>query len=212
VNGKVVTELGTKADPHVDTIAVDGTDLSFDEPHHYLALNKPAGYVTTRSDTHDRRTVLELIPQALRRFVVPVGRLDLDSEGLLLLTNDGELTHALTHPSFGVRKAYIATVVGHVGREALHKLATGVDLEDGPARAAEVDVEKAGAKDSILKIVLTEGRKREVKRMCEAVGHRVRHLKRIAFGPVELGSLATGQSRRLTKREVKQLYDVTGLS
>lgn len=211
MNGRVVTELGAGADPAVDTIAVDGAVLSFDEPLHYLALNKPAGYVTSRSDTHDRPTVMGLIPEQFRPFVVPVGRLDLDSEGLLLLTNDGRLTHALTHPSFGVPKTYIATVRGHVGREGLRTLISGVDLDDGPAAAAEARIERRAGNNCLLRIVLTEGRKREVKRMCEAIGHRVVHLRRIAFGPIKIGSLPVGGHRNLSDDEVNRLYKVTRL-
>ncbi|HCU35051.1 MAG TPA: pseudouridine synthase [Armatimonadetes bacterium] len=211
VNGRVVTELGAGADPAVDAIAVDGAVLSFDEPMHYLALNKPAGYVTSRSDTHDRPTVMSLIPEQLRPFVVPVGRLDLDSEGLLLLTSDGRLTHALTHPSFGVPKTYLATVRGHVTRDGLRALTHGVELEDGPATAADARIERRAGNNCVLRIVLTEGRKREVKRMCEAIGHRVVHLRRIAFGPIEIGSLPLGRHRNLSDDEVNRLYKVTRL-
>lgn len=211
VNGRAVTELGAAADPVTDTIAVDGVVVSFCEPLHYLALNKPSGYVTSRSDTHGRPTVMELVPEHLRRFVVPVGRLDLDSRGLLLLTNDGALTHALTHPSFEVPKTYLATVRGHVSRENLRRLINGVELDDGPAIPAEARVEHRAGSSCVLRIVLTEGRKREVKRMCEAIGHRVLHLRRIAFGPISIGSLPEGRHRNLSDDEVNRLYEITRL-
>ncbi len=211
VNGRVVTELGAGADPDADIIAVDGAVLCFDEPLHYLAINKPAGYVTSRADTHGRPTVMGLVPDHLRRFVVPVGRLDLDSEGLLLLSNDGALTHALTHPSFEVPKTYLATVRGRVRRDAVRRLIRGVELDDGRAAVADARIERKIGANCVLRLVLTEGRKREVKRLCEAIGHRVTHLERVAFGPIHLGSLPRGRHRNLTNDEINRLYNITGL-
>ena len=211
VNGKIVTAPGTKADPETDTIALDGEVLSLDEPKHYLLLNKPAEVLSTRHDPQGRATVMKLIPQPLRRYVYPVGRLDMDAEGLLLLTNDGELAHALTHPSFEIPKTYLATVRGQVSQDRLQALLDGVELEDGFAAADAAEIVELPSDSTVLSLTLHEGRKREVKRLCEAIGHRVIALKRVSLGPLELGELQPGEYRELAAEEVEELYAATGL-
>jgi len=211
VNGKIVTAPGTKADPETDTIALDGEVLSFDEPKRYLLLNKPANVVSTRHDQQGRATVMELVPQPLRRYVYPVGRLDMDAEGLLLLTNDGELAHALTHPSFEIPKTYLATVRGQVNAEKLQALLDGLELEDGFAAADAAEIVELPGDSTLLRLTLHEGRKREIKRLCEAIGHRVIALKRVSLGPLELGGLQPGEYRELAAEEVARLYTTTGL-
>jgi len=211
VNGKIVIALGTKADPETDTIALDGEPLSFAEPKHYLLLNKPADVLSTRHDPQGRATVMQLVPQRLRRYLYPVGRLDMDAEGLLLLTNDGELAHALTHPSFEIPKTYLATVQGQVSRDELQALRAGVELKDGPAAADVAEIVELSGDSTVLSLTLHEGRKREVKRLCQAVGHRVIALQRVSLGPLELGQLQPGKYRALSAEEIEQLYAATGL-
>ncbi len=211
VNGKIVTAPGTKADPESDTIALDGEVLNFAESKHYLLLNKPAEVLSTRHDPQGRATVMDLIPQRLCAYVYPVGRLDMDAEGLLLLTNDGELAHALTHPSFEIPKTYLATVPGQVSADKLQALLDGVELEDGFAAADAAEIVELPTASTVLRLTLHEGRKREVKRLCEAIGHRVIALKRVSVGPLELGDLGRGKYRELTSEEVAQLYAATGL-
>lgn len=180
-------------------VAVDGRPVEL-EPLEVYALNKPRGVVSTASDTHGRPTVVELV--ASERRLYPVGRLDADTTGLILLTNDGELSERLTHPRYGVRKVYMARVVpAPVAASALRALRTGVQLADGltaPATAREVE-------PGVLEIGVTEGRKRQVRRMCDAVGHRVVSLERVAFGALRLGGLAPGESKRLSAAEVERL-------
>jgi 23S rRNA pseudouridine2605 synthase len=198
VNGEVA-DLGRRVDAEHDVIEVDGA-LVPTAPGlvHYL-LNKPAGVVTTAVDTHGRPTVVELVPAEPRVF--PVGRLDADSEGLLLLTNDGELTHRLTHPSFGVEKEYVVSVDGDPSPAALRRLREGVDLDDGPTAPAKVARISAG----LLRITIHEGRNRQVRRMCEAVGHPVTRLVRSRIGPLADRRLKPGEWRPLTPEEVRSL-------
>lgn len=184
-----------------EQIAVDGQPLSGFEAPAVYALNKPVGVLSTASDPHGRPTVVEMIAQESRRLY-PVGRLDLDSEGLLLLTNDGALAHMLTHPRFEVPKTYRVWVAGGtVGEQALQALRDGVTLEDGPTAPAQV----ASLGRDGLEITIREGRNRQVRRMCEAVGHPVARLKRVRFGPLELGDLAPGSCRLLDEAEVQAL-------
>jgi pseudouridine synthase len=209
VNGAVVTTLGTRVDPRNDRIAVDGRRISTDPDKVYVVLNKPAGVVTTMSDERSRPSVADLVRAGAR--VYPVGRLDADTQGVLLMTNDGELAHRLTHPRWGVERVYRAEVLGAVDRAAIERLLRGVRLEDGLAKAARARVVAKGAERSHLEIVMTEGRKREVRRMLEAVGHPVARLVRRAYGPITLGSLRPGGWRELTPAEVgalKQLVDL----
>ena len=196
-------EPGTLADPLRDTITVDGRALPSAEPMQYVLLNKPRGVVTTRSDPRGRRVVTDLVPNLVRLY--PVGRLDYDVEGALLLTNDGPLTHRLLHPRYELPRVYEAEVKGSLGRGDLRRWRAGVALEDGPAAPLAVELLSSGREASRLRLTFTEGRKHEVKRYCEALGHRVRHLRRTAFGPILLGGLAVGAARPLTREEVGAL-------
>jgi 23S rRNA pseudouridine2605 synthase len=191
--------LGTKADAEVDRIEVDGAIVGVRPGLVHYLLNKPTGVVTTASDPQGRPTVVGLVPDEPRVF--PVGRLDADTEGLLLLTNDGELTHRLTHPSFGVEKEYLAEVAGKPSRGAVRRLREGVELDDGPTAPAKV----SAVGDHLLRITIHEGRNRQVRRMCEAVGHPVRRLVRVRIGPLTDRSLAPGAWRPLTQGEVRSL-------
>jgi 23S rRNA pseudouridine2605 synthase len=198
VGGETVTDPARDVDESSD-VALDGILLR-PEPREVHVLNKPRGVVSTARDTHGRPTVVELVRSTRRLY--PVGRLDADSTGLILLTNDGELADALTHPRYGIEKVYRARVQpARVSPRALKALRDGVQLDDGrtaPARARQ-------PKPGVLEINLREGRKRQVRRMCEAVGHRVIELERVAFGPLGLRGLAPGESRRLTRPEVERL-------
>ena len=186
-----------------DAVTVDGRPIQAATERTVWAVNKPAGVVSTARDTHGRPTVVDLVDAGGAR-IYPVGRLDADTTGLLLLTDDGELAHRLTHPRFEVPKTYVAEVAGGPVREpALRALREGVDLEDGRTAPAGVRQVRPG----VLEITLREGRKRQVRRMCEAVGHRVVRLRRVAFGPLRLGDLAEGRARRLTPPEVQRLRD-----
>jgi 23S rRNA pseudouridine2605 synthase len=206
--GRVTVDGQVVRDPARDVtgdeaIAVDGEAIRAPGARVVYALNKPAGVVSTAHDTHGRRTVVELVPSSQRLY--PVGRLDADSTGLILLTNDGDLAYALTHPRFEVPRTYRARVEGRPGERALRALRQGVELDDG--RTAPARVRLVGAHE--LELTIHEGRKRQVRRMCEAVGHRVVALRRIAFGPLRLGDLRPGRHRRLTAAEVERLRRVT---
>jgi 23S rRNA pseudouridine2605 synthase len=204
INGTVVRELATLADPALDIITVNGTPLPRAETLRYILLHKPRGYVTTVRDPEGRPVVTELVPDDVRLY--PVGRLDADVEGVLLLTNDGPLTHRLLHPRYEVPRVYEVDVAGDVPADAVPRWRRGVALEDGPARP--LDVARLGRGEGAttrLRLTFAEGRKHEVKRYCEALGHRVVRLRRSAFGPIELGRLRPGQWRALTPREVAQL-------
>ena len=188
-----------------DRVAFDGEPVELETAHVVYALNKPPGVVSTARDPGRRPTVVSLVPSTARLY--PVGRLDLDTTGLILLTNDGELAHRLMHPRFEVPKTYRAVVARPPVRErALRALREGVELDDGPSLPADV---KRIAGDT-LEITIREGRKRQVRRMCEAVGHRVRRLERVGFGPLELGALRPGAYRKLTPAEVSALRRATG--
>jgi len=207
VNGKVVTAMGVKVASD-DALEVDGRRVEQRKTKVYYLLNKPAGYVTTASDPQGRPKVVDLVPPSPR--VYPVGRLDLDTRGLLLLTNDGELTHALLHPSSQVDKIYRVVVAGQVSDAAVHKLTHGVALEDGMTAPAQVNLKSRGKK-SVLSIILHEGRKRQVKRMLQAVGHEVLELKRIGFASLTLSGVHEGKYRRLTAQEIKNLKKLAGI-
>jgi 23S rRNA pseudouridine2605 synthase len=200
VAGEVVLDPARAVQEDATDVAVDGRTVGAQAPV-VIALHKPAGVVSTARDTHGRQTVVDLVADAGVRLY-PVGRLDVDTTGLLLLTNDGELANLLTHPRHEVPKTYRAEVHGgRVSDEALSALRDGVELDDGPTLPADVTQPQPG----LLELTLREGRKRQVKRMCEAVGHRVRRLSRIRFGPLELGDLASGEHRRLDAEEVDAL-------
>ena len=198
VNGQQA-RLGQRVDPDADEVEVDGIPVGLRADLAYYLLNKPPGVVTTASDPQGRPTVVAMLPDHPRVF--PVGRLDADSEGLLLLTNDGGLTHRLTHPSFGVDKEYLAHVEGRPSRGALRRLREGVELDDGPAQAVAV----SHPEPSVVRIVVHEGRNRMVRRMCETVGHPVIRLVRTRIGPLADRKLPPGQWRELRPEEVRAL-------
>ena len=203
VNGEVAA-LGRRIDPEHDRVTVDGVTIPVRPGLVYYLLNKPAKVVTTAHDPEGRPTVIDLVPAEPRVF--PVGRLDWDTEGLLLLTNDGSLAHGLTHPSSGVPKTYLAEVAGVPGRAALRRLREGVDLDDGLTAPAKARLAQTTPNGAALEIVIHEGRNRQVRRMCEAVGHPVRRLVRTRFGPLRDHRLAPGQWRPLTQAEIRALY------
>jgi 23S rRNA pseudouridine2605 synthase len=198
VNGEVPV-LGRRVDPSVDRVELDGVPLPVQPGLVHYLVNKPAGVVSTAEDTHGRDTVVSLVPDDPRVF--PVGRLDMDSEGLLILTNDGGLTHRLTHPSFGVPKEYLVHVEGEPTSGEVRRLREGVDLDDGPTAPARVAV----VAPDLLRIVIHEGRNRQIRRMCESVGHPVRRLVRTRIGPLADPSLSPGSYRPLTFDEVRAL-------
>jgi 23S rRNA pseudouridine2605 synthase len=206
VNGETVRELGTKADPARDDIRVDGRRIKSAERPRYILLNKPRGYVTTRKDEKHRKTVLDLI-EGVREYVYPVGRLDYDTEGLLLLTNDGDLAAQLTHPRHGVERTYEARVAGMPDERALDTLRRGVPLDGRRTMPADVRLLNKDRHDAdgVLLITIREGRNRQVRRMCEAVGHPVDRLKRIRVGPIADRRLPIGAWRELTPDEVRKL-------
>lgn len=204
VNGRVVTELGTKVDPDRDAVRVDGKRVGRAPRHRtYLLLNKPRGFVTTLSDPEGRPTVKDLL-RGVRVRVYPVGRLDFDSEGLLLLTDDGDLSRDLMHPSSGVVKTYLAKVRGEPSPEALRRLERGVRVEGRATLPAEARLARRGD-NPWVEVRIVEGRNRQVRRMLEAVGHPVMRLRRVAYGPLALGKLPAGRLRPLTPSEVEAL-------
>ena len=201
VNGEIVTDPARDVGDG-DEVAVDGSVIRMQAERVVYAVNKPAGVVSTARDPQRRPTVVSLVPSTARLY--PVGRLDIDTTGLILLTNDGDLAHRLTHPSFEVPRTYRAVVTrGPVSERSLRALRNGVELEDG--RTAPARVRRLGRDRDILELTIHEGRNRQVKRMCEAVGHSVRSLQRVAFGPLTLGTLAPGAHRRLSGAEVATL-------
>lgn len=208
VNGQVVSSPGAKVDPASDRVEVDGRPLRA-EPFVYYLLNKPMGAVTTASDPQGRPTVVELLSEVPYR-IFPVGRLDWDTAGLLLMTNDGDLAYRLTHPKFEVEKVYVADVAGAVGPGALARLRQGVELDDGRTAPARARVLARGEGFTRIELVIHEGRNRQVRRMAEAVGHPVRRLVRVGLGPLELGDLAPGAYRPLRPDEVAALRRITG--
>jgi 23S rRNA pseudouridine2605 synthase len=213
VDGQVVRRFGARVDPGRQVIKVDGKRIPTRQDLVYLALNKPTGVLTAMSDDRGRKTVADLLPgdgEAAERLF-HVGRLDYDTEGLILLTNDGELAHRLAHPSYGVLKTYLADVTGSVPANLGKRLAAGIMLEDGVARADAFRVVDRAPSQTLVEITLHEGRKHIVRRMLAEVGHPVTRLVRIQFGPVKLGRQAPGTSRNLTTREIGELYAAVGL-
>lgn len=208
INGQVVTLLGTQVDPARDVVAVDGKHVTLPS-HHTLMLNKPADTITTRQDPHARDTVMTLIPDI--PGLHPIGRLDKDTTGLLLLTNDGDLTYALTHPKHHVEKTYRAWVEGIPTLEALARLQKGVVLDDGPTAPAEVKRLLTRGERTLVEITIHEGRKRQVRRMLQVVGAPVITLARTRVGPLALGDLPEGQWRELTAKEVSALFKAAGV-
>ena len=207
VNGRVAT-LGDKVDPLADTVEVDGSMVPLDPSLRTFALHKPTGVVTTMSDPQGRTDLTSFLPEGDRVF--PVGRLDRDTEGLLLLTNDGELANRLTHPRYGVEKEYLAEVDAEPGPRHLAKIKAGVELEDGPARAVAASIAGAHKGRGQIRLVMTEGRKREVRRLLDAVGRPVERLVRVRVGPIRLGDLPAGAVRELSGEDVRALYAAAG--
>ena len=210
VDGEVVTRLGTKVDPRTAVIRVDGKRLPPITEKVYLVLNKPRGVVSTMSDPEGRRTLSDLVADRPERLF-HVGRLDTDTSGLLLLTNDGDFAHRMAHPSYEVDKTYVAEVEGEVFRRTVKQLLEGVTLDDGPVTVSKARIVEATASKSIVELVIHEGRNRIVRRLLDHVGHPVRRLTRTAIGPVSLGRLGSGELRELTREELGQLLDTAQL-
>ena len=204
VDGKTITELGAKADPQKNKIRVEGKLLTFDAEKIYLLLNKPRGYVCTANDERGRKTVLDLITGISER-IYPVGRLDLNSEGLLLLTNDGELMNALIHQKFEIEKTYLAKISGDITEEKLDKLRAGIELEDGLTAPAKIFL----LEKNLIEITIHEGRNRQIRRMFAAIGCDVKRLKRVNFAGLTLNGVASGKFRPLTQAEINFLKSLT---
>lgn len=204
VNGKTVSELGAKADPTSDSIAVDGKRISVKGPKVYILLYKPKGYISSVSDEHNRPVVTQLVSK-VRARVYPIGRLDFDAEGVLLLTNDGDLSNKLIHPTFQVPKTYLVKVKGVPPKEKLEKLEKGVFLEDGRTLPAKAKFIRPTEENSWIELTVFEGRNHLVKRMCMAIGHPVQKLKRVDFAGIRLGKLKPGEFRHLTEKELEML-------
>ncbi len=209
VNDDCVRELGRVVDPQKDRIFLDGHRLECPEQYCYILMNKPAGVITAVTDDRGRKTVVDLIGSDARVF--PVGRLDYDTEGALLLTNDGELAYRLAHPKFEIDKVYQAWVEGHVQEDTIQKLGQGVFIDKGVKVSGEVSVLERKTNRTRLEIRIHQGKKRQVKRMMKSVGHAVLHLERIWFAGLEVNDLDRGQWRELTAQEVDTLYRITGL-
>lgn len=209
VNGQVVTELGTRVDPERDSVELDGRPVTLPDPR-WIVFHKPPGVLTTRRDPHGGKTVYDVLPDEMRGLRY-VGRLDLETEGLLILTNEGDAVHGLLHPSGEVEREYRATVKGTAGSDVMRRLERGVVLDDGPARAVRARVVERGGNRTVVGLVLTEGRKREVRRLLEAVGHPVVRLVRMRFGPLKLESLAPGAWRELNDDERLGLLAAAGV-
>ncbi len=207
VDGVRVQEMGLRVDPATAIVHVDGARINVRDDLVYLALNKPRGVLSAMSDDRGRKTVGDLVADRPERLF-HVGRLDADSEGLLLLTNDGELAHQLMHPSFGVSKTYLATVPAPMGRSVARQLRDGVDLEDGPAHVDSFRVVQTSGERAIVEVVLHEGRKHIVRRLLDAVGHPVQRLVRTSIGPVRLGGQRAGSLRELTREELAGLHQL----
>ena len=210
VNGRLVTELGTRVYPASDVIRVDGSRIPPQRHHVYLALNKPKGVVSTLDDPEGRPTLKNYLPRKSGRLF-HVGRLDAETEGLIILTNDGDFAQKLSHPSFEIDKVYIVEVEGVMDNPALKRLSKGVSLEDGFVKADKVRLVSRSSNKTLVEITLHSGRNRVVRRLLEAVGFPVQRLARTRIGPIRLGNLASGQTRELTLAEIGMLYDRAGL-
>ena len=207
VNGSVVTQMGTQIDETADTVTVDGQAVRPEAEKHYIVYNKPIGEVTTVSDPEGRATVMDKFSEYPVRLF-PVGRLDYDGEGLLLLTNDGEMMNHVLHPSREVRKTYLTKVSNHVTPEEILALRKGVMIEGKMTFPANVRLIRENTFDTVLLITIHEGRNRQVRRMIDAIGHQVVHLKRVGFGPISLGDLPSGMWRRCTEEEIRKLKEI----
>lgn len=205
VNGQIMEKLGIRIDPEVDQIEVDGKKVGGQPKLTYLILNKPKGIVSTVADEHGRKTVIDLIHTKERLY--PVGRLDQDSVGLVMLTNDGDLTQHLTHPSFHIPKTYHVLISGEVSQNQLEKLRNGVVLKDGKTAPAQVEIVEQSPKRTLLQIIIHEGKNRQIRRMCGALGLNLLELKRVAIGPINLGDLKMGSSRFLNAEEIQLLKE-----
>ena len=210
VDGEVVTRLGTKVDPRTAVIRVDGKRLPPISAHVYLALNKPRGVVSTMSDPEGRRTLQDLVSERSERLF-HVGRLDTDTSGLILLTNDGDFAHRMAHPSYEVDKTYVAEVEGEVTKATIRTLLEGVTLEDGPVTVSRARMVTSAPGKSVVELVIHEGRNRIVRRLLDHVGHPVRRLTRTAIGPVQLVGMKSGALRELTDDELGSLLDAASL-
>jgi len=204
VNQKIVTEMGIQIDPEKDLVEVNGNKIKPEKRKVYLLLYKPQKVVTTLDDPQQREKVTDLL-EGIQERVYPVGRLDYNSEGLLLLTNDGELAYRLTHPRYQIAKTYLTKVAGIVQEDKLYELRKGVELEDGLTQPAKVKRLQSGQLQTQLEITIKEGRNRQVRRMCEKIGHPVLFLKRVKFGPLDLGNLKPGRYRELNAKEIAAL-------
>ncbi len=209
VNGESVTQMGAQIDPERDTVTYKGNMVTPQKNKVYIMLNKPAGFVSTCSDDKGRATVMELV-RDIKERLYPVGRLDFTTEGLLLMTNDGELANVLTHPRHSVEKKYLAVVSGAVTDEEIKKLEGGIDLDGYKTNRAVFHVVSASTERTEILCVITEGKNRQLRRMFEAVGKEVKYLKRVGVGEIKLGNLKKGQYRRLTADEVLYLQKVAG--
>lgn len=210
VDGRIVTEQGVRVDPERAVIRVDGSRIPPARNHVYVVLNKPRGVVSTMDDPEGRPTLVEYLDRRKERLF-HVGRLDTDTEGLLLLTNDGEFAHRLAHPSYQVPKTYLTEVEGVVDERTINRLRKGVTLEDGPIKPDKVKLVSKAADRSLIRLTLHEGRNRVVRRTMDSVGHPVRQLSRIGIGPVRLGTLKVGDLRDLTREELGALMDLVEL-
>ncbi len=210
VNGEVVRNLGVKIDPELDKVEVDGKEIKPPRKR-YIILNKPSGYLTQLGKSESGKKTIEELLEGVKERVFPVGRLDYNTEGLLILTNDGELANRILHPRYKLPKVYLALVKGRVSKNTLRKMRGGKELEDGFAEPDEVRIVRYEGDDTLLEIVFHEGRKHLVKRYLAAFGHRVIKLKRIAVGPLRLGKLPPGKWRDLTQRELRELFKAVGL-
>ncbi len=210
VDGKVITSLASKFDATVNKIFVDNKNISAVESKVYILLNKPISVLSTTKDDRGRLTVIDLIKDVKER-IYPVGRLDFDTEGLLLLTNDGNLTNALLHPKFQINKTYLVKIKGNLSKEKLNKLRTGIQLEDGITAPAKVHVINESNAETKIKITIHEGRNRQIRRMFSAIGCEVKNLKRIQIANLSIYNLKTGHYRKLNKVEIEKLYELTGL-
>lgn len=206
VNGETVTEMGTKVNPDRDVIEVDGEIIS-KEKRVYILLNKPQGYICTVDDPRGRNTVLDLVDDVKQR-IYPVGRLDYDTSGLLMLTNDGQLTYILTHPSHEINKTYLTEVKGRLDTKNADRLRKGVELEDGMTAPAQLEIKEREENNTLFTLTIHEGRNRQVRRMCEKIGLPVISLKRISVGPLTLEGLSEGEYRNLTDKEIEFLKNL----
>jgi pseudouridine synthase len=208
VNGEVVSELGTVVDPVRDKVAFDDEALWSGSGCLYILLNKPAGYLTTARDDFGRPTVMDLVKNLSRR-VFPVGRLDMNSTGLVLLTNDGELAYRLSHPRYEIKKTYLVKVEGRPQEAHLARLREGIELEEGKTSPAQIEVKSEESGYTLFQVEIHEGKKRQIRKMFLAIGHRVLELERVAFGSLEVGGLKRGEWRELTDDEISGLKEPT---